>query len=107
MRRFPPWILTLALLLPGASLLMAICDPFNPEIDPTLDYNCDGRTQIYCGFVTGAVDLYDNALVQGFLVMEGGTYVLVGDSPGSKAEKAAKLGVPTISEDDLKVMLGV
>ena len=33
-------------------------------------------------------------------------YVLVGDSPGSKAEKAAQLGVPIISEDDLRVMTG-
>ncbi|MFW5772478.1 MAG: NAD-dependent DNA ligase LigA [Phototrophicaceae bacterium] len=33
-------------------------------------------------------------------------YVLVGDSPGSKAEKAANLGVPIISEDDLKTMIG-
>jgi DNA ligase (NAD+) len=30
------------------------------------------------------------------------TYVLMGDSPGSKAEKAAKLGVPIIGEDDLR-----
>jgi DNA ligase (NAD+) len=35
------------------------------------------------------------------------SYVLVGDSPGSKAEKAAALGVPIISEADLKQMLGV
>jgi DNA ligase (NAD+) len=35
------------------------------------------------------------------------SYVLVGDSPGSKAEKAAALDVPIISEADLKQMLGV
>ncbi|MBZ0292805.1 MAG: NAD-dependent DNA ligase LigA [Anaerolineae bacterium] len=35
------------------------------------------------------------------------SYVLVGDSPGSKATKAAQLGVPTISENDLKAMVGV
>lgn len=35
------------------------------------------------------------------------SYVLLGDSPGSKAEKAAKLGVPIISEGDLKQMLGL
>lgn len=29
------------------------------------------------------------------------SYVLLGESPGSKAEKAAALGIPTISEDDL------
>ncbi len=33
------------------------------------------------------------------------SYVLLGDSPGSKAEKAAKLGVPTLSEDDLQQLL--
>jgi DNA ligase (NAD+) len=33
-------------------------------------------------------------------------YVLVGDSPGSKAEKAAKLGVPTIGEDELRALIG-
>ena len=35
------------------------------------------------------------------------SYVLMGDSPGSKADKAAKLGVPIIGEDDLKGMLGL
>ena len=33
------------------------------------------------------------------------SYVLMGDSPGSKAEKAATLGVPIISEDDLRQLL--
>lgn len=33
------------------------------------------------------------------------SYVLMGDSPGSKADKAAKLGVPIISEDDLLRMV--
>jgi DNA ligase (NAD+) len=33
------------------------------------------------------------------------SYVLMGDSPGSKADKARALGVPIISEDDLKAML--
>ncbi|MBK8028646.1 MAG: NAD-dependent DNA ligase LigA [Chloroflexi bacterium] len=34
------------------------------------------------------------------------SYVLLGDSPGSKAEKAAKLGVPIISEDELRGLIG-
>ncbi len=33
------------------------------------------------------------------------SYVLMGDSPGSKAEKAAKLGVAIISEDELRQLL--
>ncbi len=33
------------------------------------------------------------------------SYVVVGDSPGSKAEKAATLGVPILNEDDLKAMV--
>jgi DNA ligase (NAD+) len=33
------------------------------------------------------------------------SYVLVGESPGSKADKAAQLNVPILSEDDLKAML--
>jgi DNA ligase (NAD+) len=34
------------------------------------------------------------------------SYVLVGDSPGSKADKARQLGIPIISETDLKTMVG-
>jgi DNA ligase (NAD+) len=33
------------------------------------------------------------------------SYLLMGDSPGSKAEKAARLGVPVIGEDDLRRLL--
>jgi DNA ligase (NAD+) len=33
------------------------------------------------------------------------SYVLVGDSPGSKAEKAAQLGVPILSEEDFNRLL--
>jgi DNA ligase (NAD+) len=35
------------------------------------------------------------------------SYVLMGDSPGSKADKARQLNVPIISEDDLRHMLGL
>ena len=33
-------------------------------------------------------------------------FVLVGESPGSKADKARQLGIPIISEADLKIMVG-
>ncbi len=31
--------------------------------------------------------------------------MIVGESPGSKAQKAEKLGVPVLSEDDLTALL--
>jgi DNA ligase (NAD+) len=33
-------------------------------------------------------------------------YVIVGENPGSKAEKARELGVPILSEEDLLNMIG-
>ena len=35
------------------------------------------------------------------------TYLLVGEHPGSKLQKAQKLGIPTISEEDLRRMIGL
>ena len=33
------------------------------------------------------------------------SFVIAGDSPGSKVEKAQKNGVPVISEDDLRALI--
>jgi hypothetical protein len=64
------------------SSLQAACDPPTDfSVDPALDFNCDGKTSLYCGTDFGAIDLYTNALVTGFMVTEHLTYVLVGD-PG-------------------------
>jgi DNA ligase (NAD+) len=34
------------------------------------------------------------------------TAVVVGESPGSKAQKAEELGIPVLSEDDFRALLG-
>ena len=35
------------------------------------------------------------------------TYLLVGDNPGSKLQKAQQLGIPTITEEELRAMIGL
>ena len=35
------------------------------------------------------------------------TYLLVGENPGSKLQKARELGIPTITEDELRAMIGL
>lgn len=65
--------------------------------------------------LTGTLPTLSREQAEGLIIAHGGkvsgsvskktSYVLMGDSPGSKAEKAAKLGVPIISEDELRQMI--
>lgn len=66
--------------------------------------------------LTGTLPTLSREQAEGIIKSHGGkvsgsvskktSYVLVGDSPGSKAEKAAQLGVPIISEAQLLEMVG-
>lgn len=65
--------------------------------------------------VTGTLQAYSREGIKALIKENGGksadsvskktTYVVVGDNPGSKAEKAAELGVPIISEAQLIEMI--
>ena len=65
--------------------------------------------------VTGTLQAYSRDGIKALIKENGGKsadsvskktdYVVVGDNPGSKAEKAAKLGVPIISEEQLIKMI--
>ena len=65
--------------------------------------------------VTGTLQAYSRDGIKALIKENGGKsadsvskktdYVVVGDNPGSKAEKAAKLGVPIISEQQLLEMI--
>ena len=65
--------------------------------------------------VTGTLQAYTRDGIKALIKENGGKsadsvskktdYVVVGDNPGSKAEKAAKLGVPIISEEQLIQMI--
>ncbi len=67
--------------------------------------------------VTGTLQAYTRDGIKALIKEYGGKsadnvskktdYVVVGDNPGSKAEKAAKLGVPVISEQQLIEMCGL
>ena len=66
--------------------------------------------------VTGTLAGYSRSQIQETIKRHGGKasssvskktdFVLVGESPGSKAAKAEELGVPTISEADFQKMIG-
>ena len=65
--------------------------------------------------VTGTLQAYSREGIKALIKENGGKsadsvskktdYVVVGDNPGSKAEKAAKLGIPILSEQQLNEMI--
>jgi DNA ligase (NAD+) len=65
--------------------------------------------------VTGSLERYSRDQAREAILLRGGkaassvskktSYVVVGDSPGSKAEAAAKLGVPVLDEAQFTVLL--
>jgi DNA ligase (NAD+) len=67
--------------------------------------------------VTGTLQNYGRKEIEDVIKLHGGKatssvskntdYVVVGDSPGSKADKARQLGVPVLTEDEFKKLIGV
>jgi DNA ligase (NAD+) len=67
--------------------------------------------------VTGTLQNYGRKEIEDVIKLHGGKatssvskntdYVVVGDSPGSKADKARQLGVPVLTEDEFEKLIGV
>jgi DNA ligase (NAD+) len=72
----------------------------------------EGKTLV----VTGTLQKYGRKDIEDAIKLHGGKatssvskntdYVVVGDSPGSKADKARQLGVPILSEDEFERLIG-
>jgi DNA ligase (NAD+) len=86
----------------------------------SLEYHAAEGSQILAGktfVLTGTLPTYGRDDAKQLIETAGGrttdsvskktSYVLAGEAAGSKLEKAQKLGVPVISEEDLKKMLGL
>jgi DNA ligase (NAD+) len=68
-----------------------------------------------CFVVTGTLPHYSRSAIEALITQHGGEvrsavsktthYVVVGDSPGSKKEKAVSLGIPTLDEASLMALL--
>jgi len=81
------------------------------ERDESTPRNLEGLTIV----VTGSLNDFTRDSVKEAIVSRGGKaagsvskktdYVVVGDSPGSKADKAEQLGVPILDEDQFKLLL--
>ncbi len=73
----------------------------------------EGKTVV----VTGTLQHYGRKEIEDTIKLHGGKvtgsvskntdYVVVGDSPGSKADKARQLGVPILTEDEFDKRIGV
>jgi DNA ligase (NAD+) len=79
--------------------------------DRTVDGPLSGRSYVITGTLEGFTREEAKAALESLgakvsdSVSKKTTGVIVGDSPGSKARKAADLGVPVLGEDDLRSLL--
>ncbi|WP_420712879.1 NAD-dependent DNA ligase LigA [Gordonia sp. MP11Mi] len=81
------------------------------ERDESIERTLDGKSIV----VTGSLVDFSRDGAKEAIIARGGKasgsvskktdYVIVGDSPGSKADKAEQLGVPVLDEDAFKVLL--
>ncbi len=81
------------------------------EVDDRAPRTLDGLTVV----VTGSLEGYSRDEAKEAILSRGGkaagsvskktSYVVVGDSPGSKAETAVRLGVPVLDEDQFTALL--
>ena len=81
------------------------------ERDESIARTLEGLTVV----VTGGLQAYTRDSVKEAIISRGGKasgsvskktdYVVVGDNPGSKAEKAEQLGVPVLDEAGFKALL--
>ena len=83
-------------------------DPETKRVDPATTTNLPLKDQNVV--VTGALQKFDRAAIEELIVSLGGkavgsvskktSFVLAGQDAGSKLDKARKLGVPVLSEDE-------
>ena len=81
------------------------------ERDESIRQTLEGVTVV----VTGSLERYSRDSAKEAIISRGGKaagsvskktdFVVVGDSPGTKADKAEQLGVPILDEDAFKVLL--
>jgi DNA ligase (NAD+) len=81
------------------------------EVDESAPRTLQGLTIV----VTGSLERYSRDQAREAILLRGGkasgsvskktSYVVVGESPGSKAESAAQLGVPVLDEDQFTALL--
>ena len=81
------------------------------ERDTSTPRTLEGKTLVVTGSLTG----FSRDGAKEAIVARGGKasssvskktdYVVVGDSPGSKADKAEQLGVPVLDEDAFRTLL--
>lgn len=86
-------------------------------VPPVIDYNDSTQSEFKDKrvVVTGTLKKYTRESINVRLIELGATpsgsvskktdYVIVGENPGSKAEKAAQLGIPVLSEDEFEMMI--